>query len=214
MMSRAQRGHKIARGFLNFMYLRRLCLTRSTRLLYLFQSWIWLMLPIGVFQQLCWTHASFCPNRHTPFIPHTRAVAIFIFAVLQTYAQPLCLPFNLLRHFMTCLTQCGHCCFFLLYIQVPTDHFWGCMGGFYEIMPPCRPLTGSKFTIVRVCLTFLEVRKFTTFCDRKGYMGLSSTCKRTKHKRRTHSWRLSDVILFIMLKTCKHDCRSCRFLTM
>ena len=103
---------------------------------------------------------------------------------------------------------------FLLYIQVPTDHFWGCMGGFYEIMPPCRPLTGSKFTIVRVCLTFLEVRKFTTFCDRKGYMGLSSTCKRTKHKRRTHSWRLSDVILFIMLKTCKHDCRSCRFLTM
>ena len=44
------------------------------------------------------------------------------------------------------------------------------MGGFYEIMPPCRPLTGSKFTNVRVFLTFLEVCKFTTFCDRKGYI--------------------------------------------
>ena len=44
------------------------------------------------------THESFCPNRHTPFIPRTRAVAIFLPAVLQAYAQPLCLPFSLLRH--------------------------------------------------------------------------------------------------------------------
>ena len=41
---------------------------------------------------------NFYPNRHTPFIPRTRAVAIFLSAVLQTYAQPLCLPFSLLRH--------------------------------------------------------------------------------------------------------------------
>jgi hypothetical protein len=51
-----------------------------------------------VFQQLSCTYASFCPNRHTPFIPRTRAVAIFLSAVLQTYAQPLCLPSSLLRH--------------------------------------------------------------------------------------------------------------------
>ena len=40
------------------------------------------------------------------------------------------------------------------------------MGGFYEIMPQCPPPTGSKSTIVRVLLTFLEVCKFT-FGDRK-----------------------------------------------
>ena len=35
------------------------------------------------------------------------------------------------------------------------------MGVFWEIMPPCRPPTGSKFRNVQVLLT--------TFCDRKGY---------------------------------------------
>ena len=33
-----------------------------------------------------------------------------------------------------------------------------------------RPLTGSKFT--NKCACFLEVCKFTTFCDRKGYGGI------------------------------------------
>ena len=69
--------------------------------------------PIGVFQQLSCTHAFFCPNRHTPLIPRTRAVAIFLSAVLQTYAQPLCLPFSLLETFITYLTQSGPLCFFL-----------------------------------------------------------------------------------------------------
>ena len=50
------------------------------------------------FQQLSCTHASFCPNRHTPFVPRMRAVAIFLSVVLQTYRQPLCLPFIMLRH--------------------------------------------------------------------------------------------------------------------
>ena len=102
---------------------------------------------------------------------------------------------------MTCLTQSGHCCFFwkgrwkehqssnrYVHIQVPTDHFWGCVGEI--ISPPWRPLTdvpytateedlGSEFTNVRVL--FLEVCKFTTFCDRKGYTvscALTSLCIR------------------------------------
>ena len=32
----------------------------------------------------CSTHALFCPNRHTPFIPRTRVMAIFLPAVLHS----------------------------------------------------------------------------------------------------------------------------------
>ena len=87
-------------------------------------------------------YAYFCPNRHTPFIPHTRAVAIF------PIAQSLCLPFSLLRHLWHVSLNPNFFGFFLEYwkgrwkqhqssdrhIQVPTGHFWGCVGGF--TMPP------------------------------------------------------------------------------
>ena len=110
--------------------------------------------------------------------PRTRAVAIFLSAVLQTYAQLLCMPFIPLRHLWHVSLNpdlVAFCEYWKgrwkehqssnLHIQVLTDHFWGCVGGFYEIMPPFYL---PKFTIVRVLLTFLEVCKFT-FCDRKGY---------------------------------------------
>ena len=124
-----------------------------------------------------------------PFHPaHARCgdLSFCRFTDLRTASVP---AFQPAQTFMTCLTQSGPCCFFFFFffflssywkgrwkehqssnrhIQAPTDHFWGCVGVFYEIMPPCRPLTGSEFTNVRVFLTFLEVCKFTTFCDRKG----------------------------------------------
>ena len=48
--------------------------------------------------------------------------------------------------------------------KVPTDHFWGCVGGCYN----AARLPGQSS---QLCLTFLvlEVCKFTTFCDWKGY---------------------------------------------
>ena len=45
------------------------------------------------------------------------------------------------------------------HMHVPTDHFWGCVGGFeWGIVPHATRLaTESKFTIVRVLLMFLDV---------------------------------------------------------
>ena len=82
------------------------------------------------------------------------------FTDLRTASVP---AFQPAETFMTCLTQSGPTHPACWDIQVPTYHFWGCVGGFYKIMPLCRPPTGSKFTIVRVLLTFLDVCKFTTF---------------------------------------------------
>ena len=100
-------------------------------------------------------------------MPRTGAVAIFLPAVLQTY-------FSQLRHLWHNSLNTYLSAFFLehwkgrwkehqssnRHIQVPTDAFWGCVGGFNEIMLQCCPSTGSKFTILRVLLTFLEVCKF------------------------------------------------------
>ena len=44
-------------------------------------------------------------------------------------------------------------------------------------MPQCHPPSGSKFTIMRVSLMFLEVCNFTTFCDRKGYKAAVSNAE-------------------------------------
>ena len=48
--------------------------------------------PIGVFSN------SPARMRNSAEID-TRAVAIFVTAVLHTYAKPVCLPFSLLRHY-------------------------------------------------------------------------------------------------------------------
>ena len=51
------------------------------------------------------------------------------------------------------------------HIQVPTDHFWGCVGVFYR--------HAARLPRVKVynCASFVHVSrsKFTTFCDQKGY---------------------------------------------
>ena len=60
-------------------------------------------------------------------------------------------------------------------------------GCFSEVMPQCSPPTWSKFTIVRVLLTFLEVCKFTTFCDRKGYRDGSKHASRFSHSNSSSS---------------------------
>ena len=73
------------------------------------------------------------------------------------YAQPLCLPFSLLRHLWHVSLNPDLFAFFKYWkggwkehqssdrhIQVPTHHFWGCVGVFYEIMPQFHPPTGSK----------------------------------------------------------------------
>ena len=56
---------------------------------YPFQSPIRLLHSIGVFQQLSCTHALFCPNRHTPFIPRTRS--FFLLFYRPTHSLCACL---------------------------------------------------------------------------------------------------------------------------
>ena len=114
----------------------------------------------------------------TPVHPAHARRGDLLSAVLQTYAQPVP-AFQPNETFMTCLTQ-PFCFFrtFLLYffeywkgrwnqhqrsdrhIQVPTDHFWGHIGGFYRTMPQCRRI--KVLNCVWVLLTFLEVCKLTT----------------------------------------------------
>ena len=111
-------------------------------------------------------HACVILSKSThPFHPaHARCgdLSFCRFTDLRTASVP---AFQPAQTFMTCLTQSGPCCFFYIiyfwkgrwkqhqsynrHIQAPTDHFWGCVGGFYEIMPPSLPLTGSEFTNVR-----------------------------------------------------------------
>ena len=61
-------------------------------LVYLFQSGIRLLRPIGVFPAPC----IILPKLTHPF--HPAHVCCDDLSFLQTYAQPLCLPFSLLRH--------------------------------------------------------------------------------------------------------------------
>ena len=116
------------------------------------------------------THESFCPNRHTPFIPCTRAVAIFLPAVLQAYAQPLCLPFSLLRHLWHVSVNPDLFAFFLEYwkgrwkqhqstnchIQVPTNHFWGYVDDFLWDNAAMPPAYRDK---VHNCARFVDVSR-------------------------------------------------------
>ena len=118
-------------------------------------------------------------------MPRTHPMVISLPAISQTYAQPLYLPISLLRHLWHVSLNMDLFAFLKYWngrwkkhqrsdhhIQVPTDRFWGCVNGFYEIMPPyCLP-TGSKFKLCEFLLTFLEVYKFTTFCDWKVYRSL------------------------------------------
>ena len=95
--------------------------------IYLFQSWIRLLRPIGVFPPtLLHTCVILPKSTH-------RARELWRSAALQTYAHSLCVSLNP-----------DLFCFFFEYwkgrwkqhqstdchIQVPTDHFWGCVGGF------------------------------------------------------------------------------------
>ena len=101
-------------------------------------------------------------STHAFHSAHTRCggLSFCCFTDQRTASLP---AFHPAETFMTCLTQSGPCSFFFKYwkgrwkehqhMQVQTDHLWGCVGGFYEIMPPCRLLTGSEFTNVQVFLT-------------------------------------------------------------
>ena len=57
---------------------------------------------------------------------------------------------------------------------MPTDHFRGCVGVFWEIMPPCRPPTGSKFRNVQVLLTFLMCVNLQHFVTERVNLHLNS----------------------------------------
>ena len=117
------------------------------------------------------THASFCSNRHTPFIPRIRVVAIFLSAVLQTYAQPLCLPFSLLLWHVSLIPDLF--AFFLTTERVWKQH--------QKLRPPHRLTTSEDAWVVfmshaaclpgqssQMCEFSWQVCKFTTlFCDRK-----------------------------------------------
>ena len=111
---------------------------------------------------------------HSPLIARTRVLAICSFCRFSSYNTASGRFYQPGETFMTHLTYSGLCCFFFSsfflsteriderYIKAPiaaskwpTDHFRGCVGVFWEIMPPCRPPTGSKFRNVQVLWTFL-----------------------------------------------------------
>ena len=90
---------------------------------------------------------------------------------------------------MTHLTYSGLCCFCFFTERIdernskasiatskcrPTT----CVGVFWEIMPPCRPPTGSKFRNVQVLLTFLmcvNLQHFVTERDIQWNPSIAAT---------------------------------------